>query len=146
MIVQLTLVALIGLVLGFACGVITMGALTARRHGEIADEAASWKRKAAAVGTIAQAHGADAELIDSLLGDTGDAGDPDATQLMPVAPAGVHWRFTHHRRPDGSGCLWSHVSVIAPDLRVRPGNRRCPDECPASDVELAPPASPEVTR
>jgi len=48
------------------------------------------------------------------------------------------YRFTSHLTPDGYGCRWSHVQVVAPERRVRPGNRQCPAECPASDVEIDP--------
>jgi hypothetical protein len=48
------------------------------------------------------------------------------------------FRFTRHNRPSGTGCPWSHCSVVAPEQRARPGNRRCPDECPTSDVEVNP--------
>jgi hypothetical protein len=48
------------------------------------------------------------------------------------------YRFTAHQDPQGFGCRWSHVQVVAPEKRVRPGNRRCPAECPTSDVETDP--------
>lgn len=46
------------------------------------------------------------------------------------------YRFTEHHDPQGYGCRWSFVQVKAPEQRQQPGNRRCPAECPASDVEL----------
>lgn len=46
-------------------------------------------------------------------------------------------RFTAHKRPDGVGCRWSHVSAVHPDDRTaRRGEVLCPDECPTASVEL----------
>lgn len=48
-------------------------------------------------------------------------------------------RFTAHQRPDGTGCRWSHVSIVHPDDRTaRRGEVLCPDDCPTASVELDP--------
>jgi hypothetical protein len=56
----------------------------------------------------------------------------------------IAFRFTRHATPDGTGCRWSLCSVVAPEDRSTPGNRRCPSGCPASDVELDPDADPDA--
>ncbi len=60
------------------------------------------------------------------------------TDETGTATQAAGYRFTRHHRPNQTWCPWSHVSVVAPEQRSRPGNRRCPDECPASDVEVNP--------
>jgi hypothetical protein len=50
-------------------------------------------------------------------------------------PEPVRYRFTDHKTANGAWCRWSLVDVVAPELRVTPGNTKCPWECPDSDVE-----------
>lgn len=61
------------------------------------------------------------------------------TTTDPTCP--VTYRFITHMTPGfptGTWCPWSGVGVAAPEDRARPGNRRCPAQCPTSDVEVNP--------
>lgn len=83
MIAAVTVAALIGLVLGAAATAIAVGAPAYQHQRRLAEQVASWRRRAKALGLVAQVSGVPHSTVDALLlADEDQAEDPDATRVL----------------------------------------------------------------